>query len=328
MTEMLQSALGHADANTVLRSTATDLLPGRGGALYIFNNSGDRLELSTSWSWPDRSQLAETISPSSCWALKRGKFHVNAPGQHGVCCDHHDPDGPATIEIPMMARGEVYGLLVVEEDAASSAEEQVRIRDLAGALAEAMSLSLANLALRDRLRAQALRDPLTGLYNRRHLEEAFERHLAQAERDGSALSLIMIDLDHFKAINDNHGHAMGDAVLASVGTAIAQGLRPCDIACRYGGEEFAILLPDCSPSSARSRAEELRERIERLSSTHRIPVSASIGVGTSPDTSSGASLFADADRALYRAKKEGRNKVIDCSPSTGKTPNPVTVRAA
>lgn len=309
MTDMLQSALGHADANAVLRSTASSLMPGFGGALYIFNNSGDRLELSTSWHWPEAAPLNDVISPSDCWAIKRGKPHLNLSEANALCCDHHQ-SGLATMEIPMMARGEVYGLLLIERDSDSAPDLLRTMASVASALADAMSLAISNLTLRERLRTQALRDALTGLYNRRYMEDALERCADQASRADSPLSIVMIDLDHFKKLNDEHGHAMGDAVLAETAAAILAAIRPCDIACRYGGEEMAVILPDCSLEDAAARAELLRSRIERLSDRHGIPISASFGVSTISETSNVATAMSDADQALYQAKQGGRNRVI------------------
>lgn len=312
MTDMLQSALGHSDANSVLRSTAASLMPGFGGALYVFNNSGDRLELSTSWHWSDAAPLHETISPADCWAIKRGKLHLNSVEDDALCCEHHQ-SGVASIEIPMMARGEVYGLLIVERRGAAAPAELRAMANVANALADAMSLSLSNLALRERLRTQALRDTLTGLYNRRYMEDALERYSDQATRTQSPLSIIMIDLDHFKKLNDEHGHAMGDAVLAEAASGILAAIRPCDIACRYGGEELVVLLPDCSVESAAAKAEVMRKTIERLSERHGISISASFGVSTIPETSKSGDALADADRALYRAKRDGRNRIVACA---------------
>ena len=320
MTDMLQSALGHADANSVLRSTASSLMPGFGGALYIFNNSGDRLELSTSWHWPEASSPSETISPSDCWAIKRGKLHLNLADHNALRCEHQE-SGLVTMEIPMMARGEIYGLLLVQRDGNEAAQELRETANLAAALADAMSLSLSNLALRERLRTQALRDALTGLYNRRYMEDALERYSDQANRTKSPMSIVMIDLDHFKKLNDEHGHAMGDAILAEAATAILGTIRPCDIACRYGGEELVVLLPDCSLDEAATKAEQLRNRIERLSDRHGIPISASFGVSTISETSKAKEAMTDADRALYRAKQEGRNRVVQAARSLRDIPS-------
>jgi diguanylate cyclase (GGDEF)-like protein len=309
MTDMLQSALGYGDANAVLRATAAKLLPGLGGALYVFNNSGDRLELSSSWAWEDGNPPADTIFPPQCWALKRGKPHLNNADANALHCEHYDHNA-VTLEIPMMARGEVYGLLAIQSDDIDAVERLSAITQVAAALADAMSLALANISLREKLRTQALRDPLTGLYNRRYLEDVLDRYVSLAERSNSPLSIVMIDLDHFKRLNDEQGHAVGDAVLCEVAAAIVGAIRPGDVACRYGGEELVVLFPDCGMIEALVKAEMLRARIERLSENHGTLISASFGVATIPDTSSKAGdALADADAALYRAKEAGRNRV-------------------
>jgi len=310
MTDMLQSALGYDDANAVLRATASELLSGFGGALYVFNNSRDRLDLSASWDWPDGSPPPDTISPAHCWALKRGKPHVNHIGGNALRCEHLAPE-ILVLEIPMMARGEVYGLLCVQSGDADAEPRLSDIASLAEAVADAMSLALSNIALREKLRTQALRDPLTGLYNRRYMEDILDRSVDQAERSSSPLSAVMIDLDHFKLLNDEHGHALGDAVLREVAAAIVGAIRPCDVACRYGGEELLVILPDCSLEDAVLKANVLRARIESLSENHNCRVTASFGVATIPDNSSNAGdVLAAADAALYRAKQEGRNRVV------------------
>lgn len=310
MTDMLQSALGYGDANAVLRATAAKLLPGFAGTLYVFNNSGDRLELSTSWSQPEGRSPAPTIAPDQCWALKRGKAQLNLLGPDALRCQHHDADLPV-LEIPMMARGEVYGLLEVQTEGAGAEAQLHAAAPVANALADAMSLALANIALREKLRTQALRDPLTGLYNRRYMEDVLDRYANLAERNESALSVVMFDLDHFKRLNDEHGHALGDGVLAEVAAAVIGTIRPCDVACRYGGEEFVVLFPDCTMADGAAKAELLRARIERLSENHGVRISASFGVATIPESSAKVGdVLADADAALYRAKGEGRNRVV------------------
>ena len=312
MTDMLQSALGYGDANAVLRATAAKLMPGLGGALYVFNNSGDRLELSSSWALPDAVQPADVISQSQCWALKRGKPHLNHADSDTLRCEHHDLAAMA-LEIPMMARGEVYGLLTIQADGDDAEARLKAVSSVAAALADAMSLALANIALREKLRTQALRDPLTGLYNRRYLEDVLERYSNLAERNESPLSVVMIDLDHFKRLNDELGHAVGDAVLCEVAAAIVGTIRQCDVACRYGGEELVVLLPDCGMTEALAKAEMLRARIERLSENHDTRITASCGVATFSETSKAGDLLSDADAALYRAKAEGRNRIVSAA---------------
>ncbi len=310
MTEMLQSANGYADANAVLGATIESLLAGFGGALYVLNNSRDRLELSGSWQWPEADTLRPMLTPSQCWALKRGKPHVNAEKHGALRCDHHL--GTATVlELPMTAHGEIQGMLKIATTQPDAAIQLERIQPLATAIADAMSLAVSNIALREKLRTQALRDPLTGLYNRRYMEDALSRYASLTERSGTHLSVIMIDLDHFKKLNDEFGHAVGDSVLRETAAQIMGALRTSDVACRYGGEELLVILPECGLIEATAKAEVLRERIEALSATHDAKISASFGVAAMPEsTRMVADLLNLADAALYQAKEGGRNRVV------------------
>lgn len=310
MADVLQSASDHGDANAVLKATATDLVPGFSGALYVFNNSRDRLVLSTTWGRPEADGLPETINPNWCWALKRGKPHVNRADGAKLCCGHHNTGGETTLEIPMIARGEIVGLLQLFASGVSALERLEGVTDLGSALADGMSLALANMALREKLRNQALRDPLTGLYNRRYMEDCLQRFVRLADRENREISLLMVDLDHFKRLNDEHGHAFGDQVLRDTALTLTGSLRETDIVCRYGGEEIVVILPDCPLERAADKAEVLRLRIEELSNTHGAEISASFGVASLPHTSTSVlDLLSAADAALYKAKQAGRNQV-------------------
>lgn len=320
MTEMLQSAADHPDANAVLRSTAADLLPEFGGALYVFNNSRDRLALSTSWGLPSDADLADTIGLQQCWAMKRGKPHVNLPGSGKLSCDHHVGDRPM-LEIPMIARGEILGLLQIFAPHDDAEARLASVRGLGAALADAMSLALANISLRDKLQSQALRDPLTGLYNRRYMEDTLQRVVRLAERERHEVSVIMIDLDHFKRLNDQHGHAKGDAVLRDAASAVLSQLRETDVACRYGGEELIVVLPNCGIDVAAQKAERIRIGVEALSEPNGAQVSASFGVASFPQTATAMrDLVANADAALYRAKQQGRNRVVRAEAPAARRP--------
>jgi diguanylate cyclase (GGDEF)-like protein len=281
----------------------------------VFNNSRDRLDLATSWGCGGTDREAgpqpDHITPASCWALKRGKPHRNAAGIGALRCAHAVP-GVVSLEIPMAARGEVYGLLELEAEGEDAEARLLDIQQIAGALADAMSLALSSISLRERLRNQALRDPLTGLYNRRFLEEMLERLTLEAERRRSPLAVMMIDLDHFKLLNDQFGHATGDAVLRQTATIITTSLRATDVACRYGGEELAILMPDCGVESALAKAELIRLSITAMSKDGRLPhVSASFGIACTPETTARAEdLLPAADAALYVAKQQGRDRVV------------------
>jgi len=314
MTDMLQSAGDLTDANAVLRSTAAELIPDHGGALYVFNNSRDRLVLSTSWGLDAEAEAVDSIGLQQCWALKRGKSHINRPNSHKLCCEHHRGSAHV-LEIPMIARGEILGLLQIHSDDPEAETQLGKVTTLGVALADAMSLALANLALRDKLRSQALRDPLTGLYNRRYMEDTLQRVVRLAERDAHEVSVIMIDLDHFKRLNDQYGHAKGDAVLRDAAAAIIGQLRETDIACRYGGEELIVVLPNCGADAAMIKAERIRASLKSLSEPGGAQVSASLGVACFPGTASSTrELVANADAALYQAKQAGRDRVIRATP--------------
>jgi diguanylate cyclase (GGDEF)-like protein len=176
-----------------------------------------------------------------------------------------------------------------------------------------------------RLREQAMRDPLTGLYNRRYLMDSFERELLRAKRGGERLGVMMIDLDHFKRCNDTYGHAAGDAVLRSVAKYMQSLIRGEDILCRYGGEEFVLVQAKASTEAVMQRAERFRQEIGSHEIVHdgrRIaPVTLSIGIAMFPDHAAGAeSLLQAADVALYRAKEAGRNRVVMTEASPDRRP--------
>jgi diguanylate cyclase (GGDEF)-like protein len=182
------------------------------------------------------------------------------------------------------------------------------------AVAERISLALANLRLREILRGQSLRDPLTGLFNRRYMEESLERELRRAARNNHSVALLMLDVDHFKRFNDTFGHQAGDTLLRSLGDFLTKRTRGQDSACRYGGEEFSIILSGVSVEAAKKRAELLREDLKHLTIEHvgqvLGSVTLSIGVAAFPGHATSEALLKAADQALYRAKAEGRDRVV------------------
>jgi diguanylate cyclase (GGDEF)-like protein len=223
----------------------------------------------------------------------------------------------------MTAQGATLGLLFLQVDrqptpvdtweqpTGSISESKQR---LAVTAAKQISLSIANLQLRDRLRRQAVRDPLTGMYNRRYLDDTLERELLRAKRKNTTISIIMVDIDWFKSINDSFGHEAGDTVLTVVAKSLKDGVRGEDVVCRYGGEEFILVLPEASASSALERAEHLRERIAQLEIEHEgtalRKITASFGVASFPDHGQAIEgVIKAADAAMYRAKTGGRNRV-------------------
>jgi diguanylate cyclase (GGDEF)-like protein len=176
-------------------------------------------------------------------------------------------------------------------------------------------LGIANLKLRESMRNLSIRDPLTDLYNRRYMEEALAQEMHRSKRNKAQLAAIMIDIDHFKQFNDNFGHDGGDAVLRTLGEFLKKHVRGSDIACRYGGEEFILILSPTTAEGARLRAEKIREGASQLKVSHANrdlgAITLSMGVGIFPDhASDAAGLIKAADLALYRAKRGGRNQVV------------------
>ncbi len=218
----------------------------------------------------------------------------------------------ATLCVPLMAYGEVLGVLHLRGPDASAMQSKVQLVTLAG---DGLAITLANIRLRQTLKEQAIRDPLTGLFNRRYLTETLVREFARAQRSGAPMAIVMIDVDHFKRFNDSFGHDAGDAVLQALGSFFSRSVRADDIACRYGGEEFCLVLPQMDQHNAMQRAEAIREGAAALEvkSDGRVlgPVTLSLGVALFPeDGSDMESLVRAADAAMYEAKKAGRNRVV------------------
>jgi diguanylate cyclase (GGDEF)-like protein len=224
--------------------------------------------------------------------------------------------------VPLAAQGETLGVLYLEcssqpaNHSQGLAENQIEaLGRQARAVGERISLALANLRLRDVLRSQSIRDPLTGLFNRRYMEESLERELRRAARNQQSVALLMLDIDHFKDFNDTFGHQAGDTLLRALGDFLNQRTRGQDVACRYGGEEFALVLSGASIDAACKRAKVLREELEHLIVQHAGQVlgkvSLSIGISAFPNHgATSEELVHAADQGLYRAKAEGRDRIV------------------
>ncbi len=229
-------------------------------------------------------------------------------------CEHAEPhDGRPYFCFPILAHGETVGLLHLR--ALEGKQESFHAsKKLAQLCAEQISMAIANVRMRDQLHDQSVRDPLTGLFNRRHMTETLRKSINRSQQTGAPLSLIAVDVDHFKKFNDTHGHDAGDMVLRAVGSALEQGCDRDEIACRIGGEEFMLILPDNTPEDAMTRAEQIRQAVEAVSvrygekSLPRITIS--VGVSHYPAHGTMTQdLMRAADDALYTAKDNGRNQV-------------------
>jgi hypothetical protein len=309
MVELLQTCHTQAEANTVIHGALPKLLPGVAGALYVSRHDDAALDLQVGWG---SLTSASTFSAEDCWALRRGRPHLYEPASAAAVCRHVGACEDSCLCVPLVSQGETLAVLHLRQAAPEVLSEDVQ--RLASALAEQLSLAVGNLRLQETLRSSSERDPLTDLYNRRHLEISLQRELARAQRHEFRVSLIMLDVDHFKAFNDTNGHDAGDEVLRNVAHVLKRHTRVEDVACRYGGEEFLIVLTACTMDDAYAKAEAIREAIAQLHVFLRgtaLPrITASLGIACYPeDGERMENLIAEADAALYRAKATGRNRI-------------------
>jgi diguanylate cyclase (GGDEF)-like protein len=315
MAELLQACVTEDEAYTVVARFVGQFFPEDGGAVFVTSASRNLLEARAVWGTASSTDTA-VFKPEDCWALRRGRLHLVQDTSASLLCSHlPTPPPPAYLCLPLMAQGESLGVLHLSSSEAGAAERWSEAKQrMATTVADQLGLAVANLKLRETLRNQSIRDALTGLFNRRYLEETLERELSRARRTNASLGLIMMDLDHFKHFNDTFGHEAGDVLLREVGRLLQETVRGGDVACRYGGEEFVVILPEASAETTRLRAERLRESIKHLYVTQRGQsigsVTASIGVGTFPQNgTTGDALVKAADTALYLAKGTGRDRV-------------------
>ena len=312
MGELLQACVSEEEAYAVVSRFVSQFFPDDSGAVFVMSASRNLVEARAVWPATPASD-ASVFKPEECWALRRGRMHVVDASVTGLLCSHVPQPAPASyLCAPLIAQGESLGILYLSAGGHAWNEGQQR---LAATVADQLGLAVANLKLRETLRNQSIRDPLTGLFNRRYLEETLERELLRAGRTEGALGVVMIDLDHFKTFNDTHGHDAGDKLLRELGRLLQTSIRGGDVACRYGGEEFLLILPGATAEITRQRAEHIRTAIQQLSVSQRGQsvgsITLSAGVAAFPDhgTTSDA-LVQAADAALYRAKSEGRDRVV------------------
>ncbi len=312
MGSLLEVSRTSDEAYEVIERASRTLFPGTAGAVLTLPESRVVVEATARWGKP--APKTQVFAPEDCWALRQGRLHVVESPEFGPRCGHVSPDPERPyLCIPMTAQGATLGVFhVAAAGRVVDGKLDPDIRQLALWVAELLALSLANFRLRETLHLQSTRDSLTGLYNRRYMEETLEREISRATREGGSLGVIMIDLDRFKSYNDRFGHAAGDQLLRSLAGNLAANIRAEDVACRYGGEEFTIILPNANKDETRRRAEVLRSHgpTVALANGERPGITLSLGVAAFPDDGSTAdALLGSADRALYRAKAEGRDRV-------------------
>ena len=314
MNHFLQSCLTIDEATKALNDLLMPLFPNTNGIVYLLNNSRNLFEQAAVWGKPKSKNSFES---KECWAIRQGNIHLVHPNTPGLYCIHtfDREKATSTLCLPIIAQGDTLGAIYIDTNEARAIDNSVR--ELAETVAQNIALAVSNLKLQEKLVYQSLRDTLTGLFNRRYLKESLVKEVNRAQRKQQFISILMMDIDHFKRFNDTYGHSAGDLVLQTVGAFLLSQVREYDTACRYGGEELIIVMPDAGLDDAVIRAETIREGIKKLELKHEgenlKSITISIGVSCFPDDGTNVEdLIRAADRALYQAKKDGRDCVRRC----------------
>jgi diguanylate cyclase (GGDEF)-like protein len=308
----LQICVNPPEAYEVLGGYVQRFMPNSAGAVFAIDSSRNLMGVMSSWG-DSLSPTQHILSPEDCCAMRGGRLHLRVEASHGLSCRHFAGSIPdAYLCLPLAALGETLGILHISMQS-SEVLTPARLA-LIQQSGEYAALRLANLRLREKLHDQSIRDPLTGLYNRRFLEATLEQELHRSSRHHTGLGVIMADIDKFKLFNDSFGHTAGDIVLKEVGALFRRSVRTEDIVCRYGGEEFLMVLPDTTLESVRERAEVMRDAIAKLELQHAGhalgKITASFGISFSQDgVLTPDILLRYADEALYEAKRLGCNCV-------------------
>jgi diguanylate cyclase (GGDEF)-like protein/PAS domain S-box-containing protein len=315
MGELLQSCVNKDEVYAAALGFGPKIFPTSRGALAL---NPERKVAELNGSWLDCKLPLTVFEANSCWALRTGHPHLVVAGDTTAPCAHAAGVKNTYLCIPILAQGEALGILHFQ------ATEEVPVLDdaelsLKTTFAGQIGLSVANIRLREALRNQSIKDSLTGLYNRRYLTEMLEREIRRAVRAEQSLGILMLDLDHFKKFNDTYGHEAGDTVLRETASFLTKSIRVEDVVCRFGGEEFVVILPTADLNAAHARAERIRSKLRELTVLHQGQslgmITVSVGVATLPQHgTSPKDLLEAADAALYRAKREGRDRVVNAEP--------------
>jgi len=312
MGELLQSCVSKDEVFAAALGFAPKIFPTSRGAVSLLNAARDLVEVAGQW---HDCQLPVTVfEPLSCWALPTGHPHLGVSGDTTSPWSHAQGVKDPYLCIPILAQGEALGILHFQatDEVPAMADAELSFKTT---FAGQVGLSVANIRLREALRAQSIKDPLTGLYNRRYLTEMLEREVRRAVRAEQPLGILMLDLDHFKKFNDTYGHDAGDTVLRETAAFLIKSIRAEDIVCRFGGEEFVVILPTADLNVSQARAERIRSQMRELTVLHQGQslgmITVSVGVAALPQHgASPPKLLEAADAALYCAKREGRDRVV------------------
>lgn len=317
LSQAMQGCMQRNELAEMVARCATDLFPGCGGALLL-KTGPDVVETTFAWGG---STHQEAFQQQDCWALHTGLAYPAQQPDTTVCA-HMEKKTSNYVCLPLTANGEMLGALHLTRLGPNGAEKNIPWA--ATSIAERVAIAISALKQHKRLHFRATRDVLTGLYNRRFMEEALTMEQRQAKRRKSSIGVMMLDVDFFKRFNDTFGHDAGDTLLHGIGHILRHTMREGDMPCRYGGEEFVIILPGADIEDTRQRAETLRATIERWAPQHQGrsigPVTTSIGIAEFPrNGDSWQTVLKAADQALYKAKDGGRNRV-ETAPTDHTTP--------
>lgn len=309
MTQRLQGCESFEDVIKVAKLFAPNIAPEIPGRLYILDTDPWQMRCVAQWLSPPLE--ADVFHPDNCWAVRRGLSHPPVNGEPDIACYHlSESQAHQSLCVPLIAQGEAIGLLSFSNVTSAAAPSRAYLE----LMAEALGLALANQRLRNALLEKALFDSLTGLRNRHHLDDALHTQMNLAVRNGTPLSCLMIDIDHFKAINDSYGHEAGDLVIKNVAAIIQRAVRDIGMAFRYGGEEFLVLLGGADEEAAMACATEIYHSVQLLTLRSGLAeigqIDVSIGIANYPQHTQSDSLLRAADAALYRAKELGRSRIV------------------
>lgn len=317
MSDMLQACKSEAESFEIVSSICLKMFPRASGFIGILTKSTQFIEIIADFgrqTWKER-----LMDQKDCWALRKGDKHVILDTKNEPTCAHFHGEVTSSICMPIVADYKLIGVIhlcqdIREKTTTTRMKTISNISDQLKRITEFYGLCLSNIRLKEKLHHQSIVDPLTGLFNRRHMSLILKREFDRAIRNQTSVGLILMDVDHFKKFNKTFGHDAGDKVLSTLGASLREQTRSEDIACRYGGEELILILPDCTPQNTYQKAEEIRTLIEALEIENyrdQLKVTVSIGIASFPINGSiMEDVIKAAETALYTAKAMGRNKVI------------------
>lgn len=316
ISNMLQTSISLDEAYDVISQYGSRLFPNTSGTMMMSRSARGLLQVTSAWG--ELENKGQQYQRDDCWGIRRGRSFISLESKSGLHCAHIPPERLAVINsylcVPIMAQGEAIGLLHIQSEAEGSPLSQAH-KQFAEAFTEQLGLALSNLQLREKLHEQAIHEPLTGLYNRYYMEESLERELLRAMRTNRPVAIIIMDLDHFKQLNTEFGHPNVDQMLRELGGLLRNSVRGEDIACRYGGDEFLVIMPEINSDIAMRRGEQLRRQMAGLAvrgeGLQPRSVTISVGVALWPEHGKNAAeVLQAADRALFLAKDRGGNCVL------------------